>query len=309
VKKIAVSAGDLNGIGIELALRFHNEAKKLANLIYSIDEKMLEQAAKLLRIDTSADFECIAPEADRFEIHPGTVDAAAGACSFASFAKAVELVRHKTADAVCTLPIHKKAWQKAGISYRGHTDALRDIFGKEAIMMLGCPQMYVGLFTEHIPLKEVPAKIERESLTRFLLDFQHETKAEKIAVLGLNPHAGDNGVLGDEERIIEAAVKSANDYAASRERGGEDIFEGPFVPDIAFTPAVRSRFTYFAAMYHDQGLIPLKALHFDESINVSLNLPILRTSVDHGTAFDIAYKNANPKGTSYLNAIRYAAEF
>lgn len=122
---------------------------------------------------------------------------------------------------------------------------------------------------------------------------------ETVAVLGLNPHAGDNGVLGDEERIIETVIKTVN------EKVGYKRYEGCMVPDIAFTPHVREKYRYFVAMYHDQGLAPLKALYFDESINVSLNLPIVRTSVDHGTAFDISYKGiANTK--SYINAVKYA---
>lgn len=186
---------------------------------------------------------------------------------------------------------------KAGLEFKGHTDLLRHHFNAEAIMMLGCDKLYVALYTEHMPLKDVPETIEEEALTRFLLDFAKETKAEKAAVLGLNPHAGDNGVLGDEERTIEKAISNANTEG--------HIFDGPVVPDIAFTPRFRENYKYFIAMYHDQGLAPLKALYFDESINVSLNLPIVRTSVDHGTAFDIAYKSP-PKCESYINAVKAA---
>ncbi|ADV46398.1 4-hydroxythreonine-4-phosphate dehydrogenase [Nitratifractor salsuginis] len=306
MKKVAISIGDLNGIGIELALRCHSQVRKLAEPLYLIDREMLEQAAELLGLEIPEDFVLESPGAEPFTIRPGVVDAAAGSYSFASFKAAVELCTEGHADAVCTLPIHKKAWELAGIPYKGHTDALRDFFGREAIMMLGCPQMYVGLYTEHIPLKEVPEAMNEERLTRFLLDFQRETGAEEIAVLGLNPHAGDHGVLGDEERIIEAAIDNANRIIQNpKSKIQNRPFEGPLVPDTAFTPAMRRRFHYFVAMYHDQGLIPLKALHFDESINVSLNLPILRTSVDHGTAFDIAYKRAELNTKSYLNAVRY----
>jgi 4-hydroxythreonine-4-phosphate dehydrogenase len=119
--------------------------------------------------------------------------------------------------------------------------------------------------------------------------------------LGLNPHAGDNGVLGDEEREIEDAIATANAEI------GKELFYGCIVPDVAFTPAFRKNFTYYIALYHDQGLAPLKALYFDESINISLNLPIIRTSVDHGTAFDIAYTN-QAKTRSYINAIQSAIE-
>src|SRR5574344_1551719 len=167
-------------------------------------------------------------------------------------------------------------------------------------MMLGCEKMFVALFTEHIALKKVAKKINDNDLTNFLIDFYKNVKSENIGVLGLNPHASDNGVLGDEEIEIFKAIKKANKYF------GKNIFKGPLVPDTAFSPLSRKNFNYFVAMYHDQGLAPLKALYFDESINVSLNLPIIRTSVDHGTAFDIAYKNKNPNTKSYINAIKEA---
>jgi 4-hydroxythreonine-4-phosphate dehydrogenase len=136
-----------------------------------------------------------------------------------------------------------------------------------------------------------------------------------VGVLGLNPHAGDHGVLGDEERIIEKAIRTANatyikqvrESGIGNRESGREVFVGPLVPDVAFTPAMRKRFRHFVAMYHDQGLAPLKALYFDESVNVSLNLPIVRTSVDHGTAFDIAYlPNRSLKLASYENAVRTA---
>jgi len=292
--KVAISIGDLNGIGIEIALKSHNIIKEFVRPIYCINEKMLIQAANLLNINIPNDFE-IAEVDGNFEINPGVVDKDAGEYSYKSFIKAIELAKVKKVEAITTLPIHKEAWSKAGIKYRGHTEVLRDIFKKDAIMMLGCPKMYVALFTEHIPLKEVPKKIKKEKLTKFFIDFYNSTKFEKVGVLGLNPHAGDGGVLGDEEvKEILPAITKANEILKS------NIFYGPLVPDIAFT----SKKGVFIAMYHDQGLTPLKTLYFDESINVSLNLPILRTSVDHGTAFDIAYQG-KAKINSFINAIRY----
>ena len=167
-------------------------------------------------------------------------------------------------------------------------------------MMLGCSKMYVALFTEHIPLKEVAESINEKDLTRFFIDFYNTAKPTKqVGVLGLNPHAGDDGVLGDEETIIQQAIDNAHTQL------GKEIFSSPLVPDVAFTPRVRANYTHYIAMYHDQGLAPLKALYFDEGINVSLNLPILRTSVDHGTAFDVAYKNIKLNNLSYINAIKY----
>jgi len=311
--RVAVSIGDLNGIGVHIALLAHNRIKGLVDPLYVVHPDMLRQAAKRLCLSVPGDMRCVAPDADVFNIQPGTIDAQSGAYSYASFAKAVELARCEKVDAVCTLPIHKKAWELAGIAYKGHTDALRDFFDQEAVMMLGCAKMYVALFTEHIPLKEVPRRITKERLTRFLIDvYRSVTPDSPVAVLGLNPHAGDGGVLGDEERIIKQSIDEAahilQTTLSTHYPLPSPLFDGPLVPDIAFTPHIRKRYRYFVAMYHDQGLAPLKALYFDESINVSLNLPILRTSVDHGTAFDIAYKRTKISIKSYENAIGYIAE-
>lgn len=303
MKKVAISIGDLNGIGIEIALKAHSQISKMVEPLYVIDNTMLEQALTLLNATLPQDFKTISPKAKKFTIKPGVVSKKSGAYSFASFTKAIKLAQKGKVDAICTLPINKEAWSKAGIAYKGHTEVLRDAFKKEAIMMLGCPKMYVALYTEHIPLKEVPKQIKRKKLTRFLLNLHKSLKTnEQIAVLALNPHAGDNGVLGDEEKTIEKAITQANKKIGSAQ------FTGTIVPDIAFTPNFRKNYKYFVAMYHDQGLAPLKALYFEEGINVSLNLPILRTSVDHGTAFDIAYKGADLNLKSYSNAIEYITQ-
>lgn len=297
--KIAISIGDLNGIGIEIALKCHDKISKICQPVYCINKKMLAQASNLLKTEIPENFELFETKGE-FDIKAGTVSKKSGKYSFNSFLDAINLASKKKVDAICTLPINKEAWNKADIRYKGHTEVLRDHFGKHAIMMLGCQKMFVALFTEHIALKKVAKKIQENDLTDFLLDFYKNVKSENIAVLGLNPHASDNGVLGDEEVEIFKAIKKANKHL------DKNVFKGPLVPDTAFSPLSRKNFTYFVAMYHDQGLAPLKALYFDESINVSLNLPIIRTSVDHGTAFNIAYKNENINTESYLNAIKEA---
>ena len=299
-KKISISVGDLNGVGIEIALKAHSEISKLCEPVYCINKYMLGQAAKLLDIDIPDDFKISFVDGD-FDIKPAEVSGASGRYSFDSFMHAVRLAEIKQTDAVVTMPINKEAWMMSGLKYKGHTDALRLYFKQDAIMMLGCEQMYVALFTEHIALKDVVSFIEYKKLKQFFMDLHSSLLKEKIAVLGLNPHAGDNGVLGNEELRITKAIKSAN------AKIGFEQFIGPIVPDIAFTPHFRENYKYFVAMYHDQGLAPLKALYFDESINVSLNLPIVRTSVDHGTAFDIAYKK-EAKTLSYINAVKSAIE-
>ena len=305
-KKVAISIGDLNGIGIQLALENHNEIAKIVDPIYCIDEIMLKQSAEKLKLSIPDNFMTLDKVAPYFEIEAGTVCKESGKYAYESFTKAVNLADLKKVDAICTLPIHKKAWELAGINYKGHTDALRDFFNAEAIMMLGCEKMYVALFTEHIPLKEVAGSINEKDLTRFLLDFYKTAKpTQTVAVLGLNPHAGDDGVLGDEETIISKAIDNANTLISDWCCEGTAPYTQPLVPDVAFTANVRKHYSHYIAMYHDQGLAPLKALYFDEGINVSLNLPILRTSVDHGTAFDIAYKNVELNSLSYINAIKY----
>lgn len=300
MKTIAISIGDINGVGIEIAMSAHEEVCKLCKPLYCISAELLAQAAKLLGRSIPENFALSEVKGD-FPIEPGVVSAVSGKYAYNSFMHAIALCEEKKADAVVTMPIHKEAWMLAGLEYKGHTDLLRKHFDKEAIMMLGTPQMFVALFTEHIPIKNVASSIKYKALKQFFLDLHASIQEDKIAVLGLNPHAGDNGVLGNEELIITKAIKSAN------KKIGFEQFVGPIVPDIAFTPHFRKNYNYFVAMYHDQGLAPLKALYFDESVNISLNLPIVRTSVDHGTAFDIAYKG-QAKSLSYLNAIKSALQ-
>jgi len=298
-KKIAISIGDLNGIGIQIILSQHKIISSLCQPIYCINKNMLEQASSLLDIPIPEDFVLHESKGD-FKIKPSSVSKKAGLYSYISFLDAISLSKSGETHALVTLPINKESWSKAGITYKGHTEVLRDIFKKNAIMMLGCEKMFVSLYTEHMALKDVIKEIKTKKILTFLLNFYECVKSDNIAVLALNPHASDNGVLGNEEKYIIKAIKKANKILK------KEVFKGPLVPDTAFSPANRANFTYYVAMYHDQGLIPLKALYFDESINISLNLPIIRTSVDHGTAFDIAYKNKELNSKSYINAVKEA---
>ena len=301
-KTIAVSLGDINGIGIQLALENHNKISKLCNIVYCINDKLLKQASRLLNIKIPKNFRTTNIKG-KVNIKAGKISKKAGIFSYNSFLNAIKLAESKNVDAICTLPINKESWGKAGINYRGHTHMLSDYFHKNAIMILGCEKMFVALYTEHIPFKNVSKLITKNLIYSFLVSLNDNLniKNEKIAVLGLNPHAGDNGVLGYEEKNINKAIKKAN------KKLNKNIFEGALVPDVAFKKSNRKKYKKFVCMYHDQGLIPLKALYFEESINITLNLPILRTSVDHGTAFDIAYKSNNKlSNKSYINAIKYA---
>ena len=296
--KIAISVGDINGIGIEIALKAHKEINKICQPIYFINSKLLNQAAKILNINIPKNFE-IYECGDDFEIKPGKVSKKSGKFSFISFENALNFTTKGKASALVTLPINKESWKKAKITYKGHTDALSDYFKTSAIMMLGCEELYVALFSDHTPLKDVSKKIKFNKVKNFLLDFYASTKFSKVGVLGFNPHASDNGTIGGKEELeIKMAIEAANATI------GKEIFTGPLVPDAAFTPNSLKSTNRLIAMYHDVGLAPLKALYFDHSINISLNLPIIRTSVDHGTAFDIAYQS-KARVKSYIESVKY----
>jgi len=296
--RVAISVGDLNGVGIEICLKSHNEISKLCEPIYCINNEMLLSATKKLDIQN---IELKTAKVNgSFKIKPAKISKKSGLYSFNSFKKAINLCETNQVDAIITMPINKQSWNKAGITHRGHTEYLREHFKKDAIMMLGNNYFFVSLFTDHIPLNEVCSKINTKDIKRFLLEF-YQDDMKKVGVLGVNPHSGDGGVLGSEDIFIENAIHQANKEL------NMEVFEGPLVPDIAFTKNKRERYKYFVAMYHDQGLAPLKTMDFENCINISLNLPIRRVSVGHGSAFDIAYKKNSQLSTkSYINAIKYA---
>ncbi|MDR0747653.1 MAG: 4-hydroxythreonine-4-phosphate dehydrogenase [Helicobacteraceae bacterium] len=298
MKKAAISIGDLNGIGFEISIAAHKRTLALCQPIYCVSRVMAQKACELLGRKLPDDYECVGKEGE-FNIRAGEIDPVSAAASFESFVQAVDLCEDKEAHSVVTLPISKAAWKSAGIGYRGHTDYLKKRFGA-GIMMLGCAKRFVALFTDHIPLSEVADAVRFEALRDFLLSFSPLAPEGTIGVLGLNPHNGDNGAIGSEDSAVAKAVAAANE-GLNKER-----FEGPIAPDAAFTPPMIKRYRTVVALYHDQGLSPLKALFFHESINVTLGIPFARTSVDHGTAFDIAYKGKTPSVSSYLNAVSAA---
>jgi 4-hydroxythreonine-4-phosphate dehydrogenase len=201
---------------------------------------------------------------------------------------AVRMALGGEVHAVCTCPIHKANLHRHGFQFPGHTEFIRDLTGASGVvMMLAGPRLRVSLVTIHDAISEVPRLLTTERILKtvritgdaMIRDFGIEKP--RIAVAGLNPHAGEEGRFGDEERtLIEPAVRrlEQNDYAVS----------GPYPPDTLFHRAYEGEFDAVVAMYHDQGLIPIKLVHFYEAVNVSLGLPIIRTSVDHGTAYDLA---------------------
>ena len=205
---------------------------------------------------------------------------------------AVSLILAGQASALITCPISKFSLQQAGYAYPGHTEMLAALTGADRVhMMMAGPRLKVVLVTIHEALKDVPALLRPEAISACI----HETHASlvrdfgctrpRIAVAALNPHGGEQGLFGDEEaRIITPAIDAVRNELPQAE------LSGPWPPDSVFYQAVQGKFDVVITMYHDQGLIPFKLLHFKDGVNVTLGLPIIRTSVDHGTAYDIAGK-------------------
>ncbi len=302
--KIAISIGDINGVGLEIALREHTFATSICEPIYCAHKELVEKAATLLEKQNlthiANDMYCTDINAQIPKIKVGQISAKSGAYSFQSFLTGLEMLDSHKAQAIITLPIHKSAWKKAGIKFAGHTQVLSKRYNKQAIMALGNEQMLVGLFSDHIPLKSVSKLITTKHYTKFLLDFYQNLMFKEALVLGFNPHCGDNGAIGGKEDAkIQKAIHKANKIL------GKEVFIGAIPPDTAFIPRLRERFHIFIAPYHDIGLATLKALYFDSSINISLNIPIIRTSVDHGVAYDIAYQGICST-QSYRNALQMA---
>ncbi len=235
----------------------------------------------------------------------GQLSAQSGECAYQCILKAIDLAMEGAVDAVVTAPINKESLQLAGHIYPGHTEILAERTGTdETVMMLAAGAMRVLHVTTHIPLSQVPGTISTQRILR-VLELGDEAlkklgiKKPLFAVAGLNPHAGEGSIFGDEEdRIITPAVELALDRGIR--------VEGPIPPDIVFLKMHRGKYDAIIAMYHDQGHIPLKLLAFESGVNVSLGLPIVRTSVDHGTAFDIAGKGLADPG-SLTEALRLAA--
>jgi 4-hydroxythreonine-4-phosphate dehydrogenase len=240
-------------------------------------------------------------------IIPGCVSAECGAAAYRYFTFAIEEALAGRVDAIATCPINKESLHAAGIEEPGHTEILAKITNAErSCMMLTSPEITCSLVTVHVGYREVPKLLTTERI----LDTIELTaaamvrirgKEPRLLVCGLNPHAGEHGLFGDreEERIIAPAI------AAARAKGID--VDGPLPPDTAFLPKYRKSTDAYICMYHDQGLIPLKALAFEEAVNVTLGLPIVRTSVDHGTAFDIAWQG-KADVSSLIHAVKLAAK-
>lgn len=320
---IAVSMGDPAGIGAEVIIKaLHDPAIRTLGrfVIFGLDE-VFGAAADAAGIKPFW-FNVHAGEINRMDSGVVVVDvehtpagfwvnarptAEGGRLSMSFIDRAIDAARTGRADAVVTAPIHKTSWKLAGIKYPGHTEKMADAFHCDRVTMsfvgggmrIALASAHVGLFElrNHFTIGLVFQPIDL--LHQALIDW-FGVQRPRIAVAGLNPHAGEDGRFGDEEqRIIEPALLIARSH-------GIDV-QGPFSADTLFIPHRRTRYDGLVVMYHDQGLIPLKALAFDSAVNLTLGLPIIRTSPDHGTAFDIAGTNAADPG-SMKAAIRLACD-
>ena len=280
--RVAITTGDPAGIGPEIA----------------------RKAAADPRVRDACD-PVIYAAVDPGRFTPGQIDAGAGRAAYDTIVKAVEDAQAGRVQAVATAPINKLAFARAGLPWKGHTDLLAHLTGAPQVAMLFWSEpLKVVLATVHVPLAEVPRTLTRERLLGVITLTAAELAVfgiahPRLAVAGLNPHAGEGGVLGSEEtEVIEPAIVAAR-------RRGVDV-AGPFPGDTVFVRAVRGEFDCVVACYHDQGLIPVKLAAFGRAVNVTLGLPIVRTSVDHGTAFDIAGQDrADP--SSLIEAVLLAA--
>jgi 4-phospho-D-threonate 3-dehydrogenase / 4-phospho-D-erythronate 3-dehydrogenase len=323
---IAITMGDPAGVGPEVCLQLlaNEEVREFATPIIFGDARLLTRCArqtnlptpkriiseiewseKCASIDEPAVLDLFGFDAEDFM--PGTVSAKTGAAGYRYVEKSIEAALAKQVAAVATAPLNKEALRAAGIMYPGHTEIFADKTGAQrACMFQYSDEVRASFVTVHCGYSEVPELLTLErildviELTAAAMQRIRGTKP-KIAVLGLNPHAGEHGLFGnrEEERIIIPAIDAA--------RAKGITIEGPLPPDTAFIPAKRRSTDAFICMYHDQGHIPLKALAFDTAVNTTLGLPIIRTSVDHGTACDIAWKG-KATSTSLVEAVRLAVK-
>lgn len=318
--KIAVTMGDPAGVGPEVCLHLlqNGEIAELCTPVIFGDHDVLVETAKQCSMTEPSRYTGGLGEANRpcildigaitpTAFETGIVNAATGRASYTYVEDAINASLSGQVAAVTTAPINKEALHAAGISYPGHTEIFTDLTHSQHSCMLQYSSEVRCVFaTTHVAYSEVPSLLTTNRILETLELGARAMKRlrggePKIGVLGLNPHAGEHGLFGAEE---EAVIIPAIDAARAK---GFDV-EGPIPPDTAFLPNKRKETDLFVCMYHDQGHIPLKALCFDEAVNTTLGLPIVRTSVDHGTALDIAGQGkANPN--SLFEAVKLALKF
>ncbi len=317
---VGISQGDVNGIGLEIILKtvhhanitehyipvifssqktinFYKKQLELESFNYQVINSISQINSKKCNIFNCYDFEAV--------IEPGQTTDTGGKLARVSLETAVTHLKQKQIDVLVTAPICKQNIVSNEFNFSGHTDYLAHTF-KEESMMLFCDEAFkIALATEHIKLQDVPNKITQEVITKKLnqlcntLQNDFGIRKPKIAVLGLNPHAGEIDKLGNEEKIhIIPAIQNFKQNA---------IVLGPYAADAYFANALYRQFDATLAMYHDQGLIPFKTLSFNKGVNYSSGMSFIRTSPDHGTAFDIAGKN-KADHNSFAQAVYMACD-
>ena len=301
---IGISIGDLNGIGPEIVLKSFSDNRMLefCTPVIFANIKFLTWYKKELglegHLNALSDLNQIIHGkinvfnswTESFEVQYGKADPKAGDLAISSLKKAVEALKNKQIDALVTAPIDKKNSQSEGFKFPGHTDYLAQELEGTALMFMVSEEVKVGLLTDHVPVKEAPSRITAELINQKAKAMMASLTQDfgitrpKIAVLGVNPHSGDQGVIGSEDQEIMApAINNLRDQGM--------LVYGPYPADGFFGSGQYKQFDAVLAAYHDQGLIPFKTLSFGAGVNFTAGLNAVRTSPDHGTAFDIAGKD------------------
>lgn len=303
---IGITCGDLNGIGIELIIKVFSDNRILeqctpvlfaSNKVINFYRKSVPEIN--FNYQSTRELNRLSPKQmnvyncweEEVSLTPGQLNETGGKYAVISLTAAAHALKNNEINGLVTAPIHKKNVQSETFNYTGHTPYLKSYFGvQDVVMILFAGNFRVALLTEHIPLAEIGMHITREKIISKLNILNESLKKDfgiekpKIAVLGLNPHAGDEGLIGNEEEtIIKPAIKEA--------KQNNILAVGPYSADSFFARNHQNKFDAVLAMYHDQGLIPFKTLAIGEGVNFTAGLPVVRTSPDHGTAFDIAGKN------------------
>ena len=298
--RVGISLGDPSGIGLEVTMKALSNAKvkrALAPVLFGDASVKAPRGVELRVISQLA-------KKDRT---PGKPTTLGGRAQYAYVTAAIAAAQEGEVDALCTAPVSKEAISKSGIPFAGHTELLAAAFGVEVMMLMKGPLLSVALATNHLPISKVPGALSTKKLVAQLALLDRGLtpvlgRRPRIAVCGLNPHAGDGGVMGDEEqRIITPAIVAAK-------KQGLDV-SGPFAADGLFARARNFPYDVSLAMFHDQGLVATKTLDFARTVNVTLGLPVPRTSPDHGVAYDIAGKNvadATPMVSALLETVAFA---
>jgi 4-hydroxythreonine-4-phosphate dehydrogenase len=301
MKNVAVTMGEPGGIGPEVALRAIGETGGLCRHVMVGDRAVIEEAACMLGLPVP-DVPDVIDTGHAQGYEKGRPSEAGGRAAAEAIKKAVSLALEGSVDSIVTAPISKEALRMAGYPWPGHTEMLAELTGtREYGMMLVGGGLRVMLVTIHRAFRDVPSLITKEAVSGTIglalrACSMVSIESPRIAVAGLNPHAGESGMFGSEEtEVIAPAIEEAR---------GEGIpVSGPYPPDTVFYRASKGEFDIVVCMYHDQGLIPLKLLAFETGVNVTVGLPFVRTSPDHGTAYDIAWKG-RADSKSMLEAIR-----